>query len=108
VAYFAASTDDPEKNRKYAESMDLDFPILSDPGCEIARAFGVFSEEHGVARRWTYYIAADGTVLYIDRAVKTATAGPDVAARLDELGVPKRSRSRSGSRRTASRRTARK
>jgi len=31
VAYFAASVDTPEDNKKFAESLGLDYPILSDP-----------------------------------------------------------------------------
>jgi peroxiredoxin Q/BCP len=42
----------------------------------------------GFARRWTFYIGPDAKILYVDREVKTATAGPDVAARLKELKVP--------------------
>ena len=38
--------------------------------------------------RWTYYIGADGKILYIDKEVKPASAGADVAARLMALGVP--------------------
>src|SRR5262245_40500316 len=31
VAYFAASADDAETNKKFAESLQADYPILSDP-----------------------------------------------------------------------------
>jgi peroxiredoxin Q/BCP len=41
VAYFAASIDKPETNRKFAQSLELDYPILSDPGKQVARAYGV-------------------------------------------------------------------
>jgi peroxiredoxin Q/BCP len=44
----------------------------------------------GVANRWTFYIAPDGKILFIDKAVKPATAGADVAAKLAELGVAKK------------------
>jgi peroxiredoxin Q/BCP len=44
----------------------------------------------GVASRWTFYIAPDGKILHIDKAVKTTSAGADVAAKLAELGVAKR------------------
>ena len=44
----------------------------------------------GVASRWTFYIGPDGKVLYIDKAVKAASAGQDVAAKLAELGVAKK------------------
>jgi peroxiredoxin Q/BCP len=90
VAHFAASTDAPETNRRFAESLGLDYPILSDPGGAVARAYGVYSEERGIALRRTFYIGADGTVLHVDRDVSPATAGADVAARLERLGVSRR------------------
>ena len=90
MAYFAASTDDPETNARFAESLELDYPILSDPGKEIARAFGVLAPGGQFALRHTIYIGADGKVLYVDRKVNPQTAGADTVARLDELGVPKR------------------
>lgn len=43
--------------------------------------------EGDFARRWTFYIGVDGKVLRIDRDVKAGTAGADVAAALEELGV---------------------
>jgi peroxiredoxin Q/BCP len=91
VAYFAASTDDPDKNRSFAESLEVDYPILSDPGGEAARAFGVLGEDGRHARRWTYYIGVEGSIQYIDREVKPASAGTDIAERLAALGVKRRS-----------------
>ena len=44
----------------------------------------------GVANRWTFYIGADGKIQDIEKAVKVAPAGPDVAAKLAELKVAKR------------------
>ena len=41
VAYFTASVDTPEENKKFAESLDLDYPILSDPDKSVAKAYGV-------------------------------------------------------------------
>ena len=41
VAYFTASVDTPEQNKKFAESLDLDYPILSDPDKTVAKAYGV-------------------------------------------------------------------
>lgn len=90
VAYFTASVDPPEKNKDFAKSLDLDFPILSDPGGTVARAYGVTDAEKTTARRWTFYIGHDGKILYIDKDVKTATHATDVAAKLKELGVAKR------------------
>ena len=87
MVYFAASADDAETNKKFAESLELDYPILSDPGRETARAYGVISGDGMYAARHTFYIGKDGKLLHIDRQVSPGTAGPDVVARLMELGV---------------------
>lgn len=89
VAYFTASVDavEGEKgNAAFAKSLDLDYPILSDPKKDTATAFGVLNER-GMASRWTYYIGKDGKILYVDKMVKPATAATDIAAKLKELGV---------------------
>ena len=44
----------------------------------------------GLAKRWTFYIDKAGRIALIDKDVKVATAGADIAARLQELGVPKK------------------
>ena len=44
----------------------------------------------GLAKRWTFYIGKDGKILFIDKDVKTDTAGADIAAKLAELGVARR------------------
>ncbi len=93
VAYYAASTDTPEKNKRFAESLDADFPILSDPAGDVAEAYGVRMPLIGTASRWTFYIGKDGRIIDIDRNVKAATHGETVAARLAELGVPRRAAS---------------
>lgn len=90
VAYFTVSVDRPEKNQEFAASVGADYPILSDPGGEVARAYGVTGPVQKWASRWTFYIGADGKILYIDKHVKTSTHADDVAAQLAELGVPKR------------------
>jgi peroxiredoxin Q/BCP len=87
VAYFAASVDDAETNRKFAESLGLDYPILSDPDRQTARAYGVLEGEY--ANRHTFYIGKDGRILLVDRAVKPSTAGEDTARHLAELKVPR-------------------
>lgn len=40
--------------------------------------------------RWTFYISPEGKILAIDKEVSVKTAGADVAAKLAQLGVPKR------------------
>jgi peroxiredoxin Q/BCP len=87
VAYFAASVDAPEDNKRFAEELGVDYPILSDPDRKVARAYGVLDEKKNIAERWTYYIGVDGTIAQIDRDVHPAAAGADVARTLEKLGV---------------------
>lgn len=90
VAYFTASVDEPEKNKEFAESLGLDFPILSDPDKKVATEYGVMNPERGVTNRWTFYIGKDGKILYVDKHVNTTEHGKDIAKKLDELGVEKK------------------
>jgi len=90
VAYFTASTDTAEQNRKFAESLGLDYPILSDSEGDVARAYGVTDAVQKFPRRWTFYIGADGRILHIDKGVRTSTHATYVAGKLKELGVKTR------------------
>jgi peroxiredoxin Q/BCP len=90
VAYFAASVDSQESNQDFARSMGVDYPLLSDPGKSVAKAYGVVDEDQPFASRWTFYIGLDGRILYIDKQVSPGTHGRTVAAKLAELGIPKR------------------
>jgi peroxiredoxin Q/BCP len=90
VAYFAASVDDAETNKKFAESLEADFPILADPTKQTATAYGVLNPKQ-FANRWTFYIGPDGKIAAIDQEVKPASAAADIAAKLSALNVPKKS-----------------
>jgi peroxiredoxin Q/BCP len=86
VRMFAASVDSPETNASFARSLELAYPILSDPSRDVARAYGVLSRS-GFASRWTFYIGADGRILTIDKHVHAATHGSAVVATLNQLGI---------------------
>jgi len=86
VQIFAASVDAPDVNARFARSLGIEYPILSDPGRDVARAYGVLSRS-GYASRWTFYIGINGRILAIDRAVSAGSSGGDVAAKLAELGM---------------------
>jgi thioredoxin-dependent peroxiredoxin len=90
VAYFLASVDDAEKNKKFAKSVSADYPILSDPDGTAARKYGVTDAVKKWASRWTFIIGKDGKILYIDKNVKPATHADDVAKKLEELGIAKK------------------
>ena len=100
VDYFMASVDPIEKNTEFAkaksvtlgqgasaqvvEKKEADFPLLSDPTKETAKAYGVLNDR-GVANRWTFYIDKNGRIAYIDKAVKPATSAEDMVMRMGEL-----------------------
>lgn len=89
AAVYLASVDAPEKNRDFAEAEGAKQVVLSDPGGEAAKAYGVMGPGGLYAHRWTFYVDADGRILAIDKQVSTGTAGRDMARRLEELGYPK-------------------
>ena len=78
--------DDAETNRKFAESLDLNYPILSDPDKAVAGAFGVLNDSGAFAQRWTFYIDKDGKIARIDKSVKPASSGADLVENLKSLG----------------------
>ncbi|MGE3313113.1 MAG: redoxin domain-containing protein [Limisphaerales bacterium] len=86
AAVFAASVDDVGTNKKFAESLGLDYPILSDPSKETAKAYGVLNPANNLAQRWTFFIGRDGKLLAIDQAVQPSSHGTAVAERLKTLG----------------------
>ena len=102
IAYFMASVDTPEKNADFAKQEEANFPMLSDPQKTTAMAYGVVAATgQGVATRWTFYIAPDGKIQYIDKNVNQEIRelsngcttdcgpGPKLAAKLAELNVKK-------------------
>jgi peroxiredoxin Q/BCP len=90
AAYFTASCDDVETNKKFAESLELDYPILSDPTKKVATSYGVIDQVRQLPFRWTFYIGKDGKILHIDKSVNAAEHGADLTKKLAELGVEKK------------------
>ncbi len=90
VALFAASLDSVERNRRFAQLLGLDFPVLCDPGRAVAKAYGV-ADERGMCKRWTFFIGPDGKILHIDKQVSLLGHGQSVAETLARLGAPRRS-----------------
>ncbi len=85
-----ASVDTLEDNIGFAKKENADFPILADPTKDTARKYGVVTDTREFAYRWTYYIGPDGKILFIDKAVKPASSGPDIVAKLAELKIAER------------------
>lgn len=90
VAYFMASVDTQEDNKKFSDQEQANFPMLSDTDKKVAIAYGVVpATGAGLAKRWTFYIGPDGKITFLDKNVNpnVKTAGADLAAKLTELGV---------------------
>ena len=99
VTYFMASVDPLEKNKEFAKATtvklgdtevskkEADFPLLSDPTKETAKAYGVLNER-GTASRWTFYVDKTGKISYIEKTVKPDTSAEDMITKLAELKVP--------------------
>jgi len=86
--YFMASVDALDANRDFAKKTNADFPMLSDPTKKVAEAYDVL-HMLGFAKRITFYISKDGTILKIDEDIKPATAAEDMAATLKALNIEK-------------------
>jgi len=85
--FFMASTDDVETAVAFAEQNNANFPILSDDSQSVSDAYGVLGSS-GMAKRWTFYIDAEGIVSKIDKKVNPRTAGRELLQNLIALDVP--------------------
>ena len=85
------SLDSAEKNREFAESLDANFPLLSDPDGQVARAYGVLGTIRLFAKRRTFYIDRQGVIRRVEENVEPANHGAQVARTLADLGFPRAS-----------------
>jgi len=89
VSYMMASVDPIDDNRDFAKKTKADFPMLSDPSKDAAKAYDVLNVMK-VASRVTFYISKTGQILKIDNDVSPATAAEDIAKNLELLGVSRK------------------
>lgn len=86
TSYFMASVDPLDDNRDFAKKTGADFPMLSDPTKETAKAYDVLNIMR-VASRVTFYISKEGKILKIDEDINPKTAAEDIASHLKALNV---------------------
>ena len=60
----AVSVDGKWSHRAFAENRNLEFPLLTDfePKGAVARLYGVYDAENGVARRALFVVDAEGVI----------------------------------------------
>ncbi len=86
------SADSPGSHRRFAEKHGLNFTLLSDPGNEVSRLYGVYKKKSLYGRefmgieRTTFIIDRDGVVRKVFPKVKVKGHGEEVLAALKELG----------------------
>ena len=74
VQTLAISCDTSAVHKRWAEEQGYRFPILADfwPHGEVARAYGVFDEQSGLAMRGTFIVDKQGKVVYtVVNAIKS-------------------------------------
>ncbi len=86
--YFMASTDEVEKNERFAKETKADFPLLSDPDAKVADAYDV--SFLGYAKRHTFYIDKTGKIVMIDKNVRPESSAEDMAKYMAMLKFEKR------------------
>ena len=66
VQTLAISCDTSAVHKRWAEEEGYRFPLLADfwPHGEVARAYGVFDDERGLAQRGTFIVDKHGKVVY--------------------------------------------
>ncbi|MFD9888983.1 peroxiredoxin [Amycolatopsis sp. NPDC058986] len=68
VQVLGVSVDTPFSLKAWAEQQGYQFPLLSDfwPHGEVAKAYGVFNEDAGLAVRGTFLIDTEGVVKFAE------------------------------------------
>lgn len=62
------SVDSPWANMAFRQSLNAEFPILSDWKKDVSRKYGVFNETDGYSYRTTFVIDKNGVIQKIDQA----------------------------------------
>jgi peroxiredoxin Q/BCP len=63
---FGVSTDDLETNKKFAESLKLEFALLSDTSGDASKKFGIYNAERNMSNRTTFVIGKNGKIEHVE------------------------------------------
>ena len=87
------SPDSVDSHRKFSEKFGLSFPLLSDPGAALSKAYGVYKQKQLYGRtymgieRTTFIIDERGKIAAIFPKVKVDRHAQAVREALDRLGA---------------------
>ena len=87
TAVVGVSTNGAESHARFAANNELAFPLVADPGGEIAKAYGVLKENGKSAERTTFLIDKKGVVREVWPHVSITGHTADVLAKIEELGL---------------------
>lgn len=79
---FGVSNDPLETNKKFAESLNLDFALLSDETGKMATSYGVYNAERKLSNRTTFVINKDGKIEHVE----SGGGAIDIAGAADACG----------------------
>jgi len=84
VAVLGISVDSLWSHRAFAEKFGISYPLLSDfhPKGEVAKKYGVFLEDRGMAARTAFVVGKDGKILNIVKS--DVPVARDIAALLEK------------------------
>ena len=66
---FGISTDPLETNKKFAESLELEFVLLSDEDGSVAGSYDALIEGRNMANRVTFVVGKDGKIAYVEEGM---------------------------------------
>jgi peroxiredoxin Q/BCP len=89
VALLGVSLDSVESHRDFAEKYSLPFPLLADPGAEVAGAYGALWSLGPIrfARRHSFIIDPEGRIARIYRSVTPGSHSDEIIQDLAGLGA---------------------
>ncbi|VAW72883.1 Thiol peroxidase, Bcp-type [hydrothermal vent metagenome] len=87
VTVLGVSLDDTDSHEAFAKKYRLPFPLLSDSGGKVAKAYGSLGGFGPIryAKRHTFIIAPDGRIARVWRKVSPASHGSELLEALNDL-----------------------
>lgn len=63
---YGISTDPLQRNKDFAESLSLEFALLSDEDGAVSKKFGVHNAERNMSSRTTFVVGKDGKIAHVE------------------------------------------